>query len=83
MDIKVLGPGCAKCEKLYTETQKAILEAGVEANLTKVQRIDEIASFGIMITPALVIGEQVKFSGKVPSASEIARLIRDEMDETE
>ncbi len=71
MDVKVLGPGCAKCKKLYEATQKAIAQAGVPATLTKVEKLEEIMAFQIMSTPALVIDGVVKSSGRIPSSAEI------------
>ncbi len=71
MDVKVLGPGCAKCKKLYEATQKAIAQAGVPATLTKVEKLDEIMAFQIMSTPALVIDGVVKSSGRIPSTTEL------------
>ena len=71
MKIKVLGTGCAKCKLLYAEAQKAVAAAGVVVELEKVEKIDEIMAYGVMMTPALVVDEQVKASGRIPSASEI------------
>lgn len=71
MDIKVLGTGCAKCKQLFAEAEKAIAEAGVAADLSKVEKLDDIMAFGVMMTPALVIDGQVKCSGKLPKAAEI------------
>lgn len=75
MNIKVLGTGCAKCKKLYQETEKAIAALGVNADLEKVEKIDEIVSYGVMITPALVIDGEVKSSGKALRQKEITALI--------
>lgn len=73
MDVKVLGPGCTKCRKLYAEAAKAVAGCGDEnVELTKVERIEEIASFGVMLTPALVIDGEVKIQGRVPDAAQIA-----------
>ncbi len=72
MDIKVLGPGCAKCKKLYEATQAAVAQAGVQATVTKVEQLQEIMAFNIMSTPALVIDGVVKSTGRVPSAAELA-----------
>ena len=72
MEVKVLGSGCAKCKKLFAETEKAIAQAGVAATLTKVERIDEIMIFGVMMTPALVVNGEVKCSGRIPGLAEIA-----------
>lgn len=76
MDVKVLGPGCMKCNKLYEEARKAIDEAGVEATLEKVEGINEIAGYGVMFTPALVIDGEVKSSGSVVKAAKIAAMLR-------
>jgi small redox-active disulfide protein 2 len=75
MKIKVLGPGCAKCKKLYAEAEKAVAAAGVPVEIEKVERIDEIVAYGVMMTPALVIDEKVVTSGRVVSSGDIARLI--------
>jgi small redox-active disulfide protein 2 len=75
MNIKVLGTGCAKCKKLYAEAEKAVASSGVAAELTKVEKIDEIMKYGVMMTPALVIDEEVKSSGRIPPAAEIATWI--------
>ncbi len=71
MEIKVLGTGCPKCKKLYEEAQRAIAQAGLEASLTKVEKIDEIIKFGAMMTPALVVAGEVKCAGRVPKVDEM------------
>jgi small redox-active disulfide protein 2 len=75
MKIEVLGPGCMKCHKQYDEAQKAVAQAGVEVELVKVERIDQIMTYGVMMTPALVLDGEVKCSGKVAKASEIVAWI--------
>lgn len=75
MKLKVLGTGCPKCKKLYAEAEKAIAASGVSAELEKVEKIDEIMKYGVMMTPALVIDEEVKASGRIPPASEIVTWI--------
>jgi small redox-active disulfide protein 2 len=75
MKIKVLGPGCAKCKKLYAETEKAIAETGVTAELEKVEKIDKIVSYGVALTPALVIDGEIKSTGKALRQKEIVALI--------
>ena len=62
MNVKVLGTGCDKCRKLYAETEKAIAQSGLQATLEKVEKMDEIARFRVMTTPALVIDGEVKCS---------------------
>jgi small redox-active disulfide protein 2 len=75
MKIKILGTGCSKCKKLYAETEKAVAASGVPVEIEKVESIDEIVKYGVMMTPALVIDEEVKTSGRVLSSSDIAKLI--------
>lgn len=75
MEIKVLGPGCANCKRLYQEAEKAVAQVGQEATITKVEAMEEIMAYGILRTPGLVIDEKVVASGRIPSASEIATLI--------
>jgi small redox-active disulfide protein 2 len=75
MKIQVLGTGCAKCQKLESHVRKAVEDLGVEADVEKVQDIDAITSFGVMMTPALAIDGQVKIVGKVPSVDDVKTLI--------
>ena len=75
MKIKVLGTGCPKCKKLYAEAEKAVASSGVAVELTKVEKIDDIMKYGVMMTPALVIDEEVKASGRIPPAAEIVSWI--------
>ena len=71
LKVEVLGPGCRKCRKLHAEAAKAIDAAGVEADLSKVEGLDEIVSFGVMMTPALVIDGEVKSSGRLPKHAQM------------
>lgn len=73
--IQVLGPGCAKCEKLKHNAEEAIQQSGVEATVEKITDINAITGFGVMMTPALAIDGEVKLVGKVPSPEEIAKLL--------
>jgi small redox-active disulfide protein 2 len=75
MEIKVLGPGCANCKRLYAEAKEAIVMAGQPATLTKVEAIEEIAAYGVMRTPALVIDGHVVASGRIPRTTEIVTMI--------
>jgi len=75
MKIKILGTGCRKCRKLYAEAEKAVAASGVAAELEKVESLDEITKYGVMMTPSLVIDEEVKVSGRIAPASEIASWI--------
>ncbi|MFP4034104.1 MAG: thioredoxin family protein [Desulfovermiculus sp.] len=71
MDIKVLGPGCAKCEQTEKLVKEAIQESGVEANVEKVTGTMDIAKYGVFGTPAVVVDGEVKVVGKVPSKDDI------------
>ncbi|MFZ5797816.1 MAG: thioredoxin family protein [Desulfobulbus sp.] len=70
MEIKVLGPGCAKCAEVEKIMRAAVDEAGVSATIEKVSDFQKIAGFGVFATPAVVIDGQVKCVGKVPSKAE-------------
>jgi len=71
MKIEILGTGCPKCQKLYENAKEAVDKAGLEAEITKVTNLNDISSYGVMVTPALVIGGTVKAAGKVPTVDEI------------
>ena len=73
--VKILGSGCAKCEKLAKETKKAAENLGIEIDMIKVQDYEEIQSYGVMSTPALVVNEELKFSGKVLKSKEIEQYL--------
>jgi len=73
MKIEILGMGCPKCKMLYENAKKAVSEAGVQAEVLKVEDIDIITNYGVMMTPALVINGQVKTAGKIPSAEDIKK----------
>lgn len=75
MQIKVLGTGCDKCKKLSVEVEKAIAASGVCAELEKVEKLSDIMTYGVMMTPALVINDQVKAAGRIPPVSEIVSWI--------
>lgn len=75
MTIKILGSGCKSCVTLMENTSIAIKEMGIEAKLEKVTDFGEIASFGVMSTPALVVDEKVVSYGKVLKPKEIVKLL--------
>lgn len=74
--LQILGTGCPKCKKLADMTEAAAKEAGIEYELEKVTGIDEIIAFGVMTTPALVVDGDVKVAGKVPTADELAAMLK-------
>ncbi len=69
--IQVLGPGCAKCQKVYENARAAADELGLQIQVEKITDINVITGFGVMMTPALVVDGEVKVVGKVPSVEEI------------
>ncbi len=73
--IQVLGPGCPKCKKLAANAMAAVEESGADAAVEKVTDIMQITSFGVMMTPALVVDGEVKAVGKVPSTDEIKKML--------
>lgn len=76
MEIKVLGPGCANCNKLGKIVEEAVKELGISDPVQKVSDIQEMLSYGVMSTPALVIDGKVKFSGRVPSKEEVKKYLQ-------
>ena len=74
--IQVLGTGCKKCVSLKENVEAALKEANIEADVQKIEDINEIVSFGVMSTPALAIDGEVKIVGKVASPEEIIRVLQ-------
>lgn len=75
MHVKILGSGCANCVNLEKNTREALATLGVEATIEKVTDFADIAGYGIMRTPGLVVDEQVLLSGRVAKPAEIAQLL--------
>lgn len=71
MEIKVLGPGCKKCEKAEEVIRDVITEMGSDARVEKITDMMEIASYGVLSTPVIVVNGEVKSSGKIPKPKEI------------
>jgi len=67
VEIKVLGPGCAKCRKTEEIVKEAVADAGSAATVEKVTDVMKIAGYGVFGTPAVVIDGDVKSVGKVPT----------------
>jgi len=75
MNIKILGPGCARCHQLEKTTREVVKELGVDAEVEEVKDINKIMEYPILTTPGLVINEQLVCAGRVPNKAEIAQLI--------
>lgn len=78
MIIKILGTGCAKCQRLEQLTREVVAELGLTAELDHVTEMKKIMAYPVMSTPALVINEQVKVAGRMPSKEEIADWLKAE-----
>jgi small redox-active disulfide protein 2 len=83
MKVQVLGPGCAKCKKTYDVVVDALRQLGENADVEKIDRIDEIMKFGVMMTPAVVVNGKVKCSGKIPTVAEVTNYIATALAEAE
>jgi len=77
MKLEILGTGCPKCKKLTELTTEAVKELGVTAEISKVEKINDIMNYGVMMTPALVVNGTVKAAGRVPSKEEIIQWVKE------
>lgn len=75
MDIKILGTGCKKCQQLETLTRNALAELELDADISKVTDAGEIAAWGVMATPALVVDDHVVLAGRVPTQQALTSLL--------
>ena len=73
--IEVMGTGCAKCNRLEKNVHKAVKEAGIQAEIKKIEDLNEIINRGVMMTPALFIDGEAMAVGKVPSVDEIKNML--------
>jgi small redox-active disulfide protein 2 len=71
MDIKILGPGCPKCQQTLTIVTEAVAETGLDAKIEKVTGVMEIAGYGVFGTPAVVVDGEVKCVGKIPKKEDV------------
>ncbi len=74
--IEVLGTGCAKCKSLAKNVEKAVQELGSDAEIVKVESLQEIMNRGVMMTPALFIDGEAISVGRAPSVAEIKQLLK-------
>ncbi len=80
MNIKILGPGCARCHQLEKTASEVVKELGIDATVEEVKDMGKIIAYNVLMTPGLVIDEQVVSSGKVPSKAEVTQLIINALD---
>lgn len=78
MRIKILGPGCANCQKVEQIARAAVLDLGAEAEFEKVTNFDEIMKYPILATPGLVINEELVCAGRIPSIEEVISWVKEE-----
>ena len=76
MKIEVLGTGCAKCRATEKNVKKALEELGIQAEVVKVEDLQDIINRGVMMTPAVVVDGEVKISGHQPTVEEIKKIIK-------
>lgn len=76
MKIKILGSGCRNCKRLENNTKEALKNLGIDASIEKIEDFKEIASYGVMQTPALVVDEEVRVFGKVSTVKEIKEILK-------
>ncbi|AXI25798.1 hypothetical protein CFE53_06560 [Methanofervidicoccus sp. A16] len=76
MIIRVLGTGCPKCKKTYENVKKAVEELGIDAEIIKVENIDEISEW-VMLTPGVVFDDVVVFEGKIPTVEDVKRGLKE------
>jgi small redox-active disulfide protein 2 len=76
MKIQILGTGCTKCKTLFEITSQATEELGIICEIEKITDINQIIDLGVMITPALVVDGEVKFSGKLPSLEDVKAVLK-------
>ncbi|MCL4221307.1 MAG: TM0996/MTH895 family glutaredoxin-like protein [Phycisphaerales bacterium] len=74
--IEILGTGCPKCKSLERSAREAVANLGIEAEITKIDKMNDIVARGVMMTPAIAIDGQVKSSGRVLSSKEIEQLLQ-------
>lgn len=76
MEIKILGTGCPKCQKLEQIVREYTEKNSIECTISKVQNIEDIISYGVVATPALVVNEKVAISGRIPSYEELEKILK-------
>ena len=83
MNIKILGPGCARCQQLEITVREVVRELGMNATVEDVKDIKKIREYPILATPGLVIDEKLVLYGRVPSKSEVIKIISNALAKSE
>jgi len=74
-NIKVLGPGCPKCKTTYNNVMEALKQTGIEADVSKVEDLEEMMKYNVLTTPVLMIDEVAKVKGRIADVKEIRELL--------
>jgi small redox-active disulfide protein 2 len=75
VEIKILGTGCARCQRLEKVVRQAVYELGLDATVEKVAELTDIMAYGIMSTPGLVIDGEVRLAGRVPKVADVKAIL--------
>ena len=76
MKIEILGPGCSKCRATEKNVKKAVEELGIQAEVIKIEDLQDIINRGVMMTPAVIVDGKLKIEGHKPSVEEIKKIIK-------
>jgi small redox-active disulfide protein 2 len=74
--IKVLGTGCPKCKTTYNNVLEALKQLGIEANVIKIEDIEEMMKYNVLTTPVLMIDDQIKVKGRIAQIDEIKEFLK-------
>jgi small redox-active disulfide protein 2 len=74
--IKVLGPGCPKCKTTFHNVEEAVKQVGIEAEVIKIEDIDEMMQYNVLTTPVLMIDDMVKIKGRIAQIDEIKEFLK-------
>ncbi len=77
MKIEVLGSGCAKCKRMYDNVAEAVKKSGIEADVVKVEELNEIVTRGVLMTPALFVDGEERVAGRVPTVNELIEILKE------
>ena len=76
LEIKVLGPGCTKCKTTYNNVVEAVKQMGIDANITKIEDIEEMMKYNVLTTPVLLVDEVIKVKGRIAQIDEIKEFLK-------
>lgn len=75
MKMEILGSGCSKCKKTEEKVRKIVANLGIDAEISKVEDINEIIDRGVMLTPTIAVDGEIKITGRIPSDDEIENIL--------